>query len=399
MPHTSGRRKAFTNAVVAGAYGAGTLVSGFVFWRAWRNRIWRVGAGPAYESWRRWLREGHSRSLIQAATLAANAHNSQPWRFHVAAETIAIVADLDRHLGCVDPFRRELHLSLGCALENLVQAARGQALSTIVTLPPGRLELAPPNRPRDAAAIVRLTPALQADTTLYDAIPHRHTHRGAYDRRREIPEPLLGEMRSLVPTEAPLRLFLFTRAARLPLGELIVDATRAIVNDAPMATDHARWLRFDWQAIQRQGDGLTVDASLTSPLSRVLAKMRPPSIARALRQWVRETRDIHVGTAPLLGIIAVRNLYDRPGALQAGRLWQRLHLWMTSRGLVAQPLNQPVVRVDRERALQAGDHTAEALAHMTGAPEWHPTLIFRAGYADRRAAASPRREIDAVLAH
>jgi hypothetical protein len=81
-------------------------------------------------------REEHesSRSLINAAVLAANAHNTQPWRFMVADHTISIAADAERHIGSFDPFRREMHQSLGCAIENLMIAARAHGFAHELTL-------------------------------------------------------------------------------------------------------------------------------------------------------------------------------------------------------------------------------------------------------------------------
>jgi len=84
-------------------------------------------------------------------------------------------------------------------------------------------------------------------------------------------------------------------------------------------------------------------------------------------------------------------------ALQAGRLWQRLHLLLTARGLAAQPLNQPVERVDREREVNEPPRTAQALAIITGDPAWLPTFVFRAGYAEHPAAMSPRRPLETVM--
>ena len=167
-----------------------------------------------------------------------------------------------------------------------------------------------------------------------------------------------------------------------------------------------RWRRtardgfdFDWDAVQKHRDGITLDAVGLPALVNAAAKILPrPSDEQADRQWLDATRDIHVATAPLLGMIAVRDLYDRPLALSAGRLWQRLHLWLTARGLVAHPLNQPAERVDRERALNAPANTAESLARLTGESGWQPTFVFRAGYANGAARLSPRRAVEAVVA-
>lgn len=49
-------------------------------------------------------------------------------------------------------------------------------------------------------------------------------------------------------------------------------------------------------------------------------------------------------------------------ALGVGRLWQRLHLLLTARGLAAQPLNQPVKRA-RERIAPAAANRAGARGH------------------------------------
>ena len=91
------------------------LAAGGVVWRAWSNGVFHVGSGPAYEPWHDWRDDplDGPLALVRAGILAANAHNTQPWRFHVAENQIAVFADHDRHLGAFDPFRREMALSLG----------------------------------------------------------------------------------------------------------------------------------------------------------------------------------------------------------------------------------------------------------------------------------------------
>jgi hypothetical protein len=186
------------------------------------------------------------------------------------------------------------------------------------------------------------------------------------------------------------------RKARL--GELTVSATEDIIADHDMAEASARWFRLDWQSMQEHRDGITMDAVGLPPLLNVLAKIAPAvSSAQADRQWLNATRDVHVKTAAVLGVIAVRDLYDVPTTLAAGRAWQRLHLWATSRGLAAQPINQAAERVDREAELGRPPRMAEALAQVTADPAWRPTFIFRMGFADRPARLSPRRPVSAVV--
>src|SRR6185295_17648561 len=107
--------------------GAGALVAGgaAAAWRAWDQGVFSTGQGPAYEPWNTWngAAPRSELRLVHAAILSANPHNTQPWRFRVRAESIELFADPARNIGAIDPFRREMHMGLGCALENLLQAA------------------------------------------------------------------------------------------------------------------------------------------------------------------------------------------------------------------------------------------------------------------------------------
>lgn len=377
--------------------GAAAPAAGGRLWHALHDGIWSAGNGAAYQAWRDREQGNAQEKLLRSAILAASAHNTQPWKFRVEPGVITVFADLERHIGSFDPYRREMHLSIGCALENLDQAARAQGLEARMELKPGTLR--PGDPPGSPAAIVRLTPNEHGAAGLFQAIAHRHTHRGVYEPDREIPERILALMQQAVPSSSPpMRLFLFTGRAMHPLARLIVSATRAIVADRQMSKDNARWFRFRHEAVERCRDGLTLDANVTAPLANFAAKLFPPSAERADRHWLHDTEKVYVRTAPLLGAIAVRDLYDRPTALCAGRLWQRLHLLLTAHDIAAQPLNQPVERVDRERAEgNESPQIAGALARITGDPAWHATFIFRAGYAARAAPLSPRRDLRAVV--
>jgi len=119
--------------------------------------------------------------------------------------------------------------------------------------------------------------------------------------------------------------------------------------------------------------------------------------ASADRYWLSITRETHVSTAPVLGMLLVRDRLDAPSALQAGRAWQRLHLAATAEGLAAQPLNQPVECIDRDAMLGRVDTFGSAIAKFGGAPGWEPTFVFRLGVAERAAKPSPRRPIEELL--
>src|SRR5215470_13030049 len=119
--------------------GAGTLVLvvGGVIGRAADQGVFGTNTGPACDAWRAWdLPGGENLDLVRAAILAANAHDSQPWGFRLAPARIDLYADTARNLGSIDPLRREMQLSLGCALENLLLVAQARGSSPALTLRP-----------------------------------------------------------------------------------------------------------------------------------------------------------------------------------------------------------------------------------------------------------------------
>ena len=102
-------------ALVVGAGGLG--------YRAYDQGVFETGEGGAYSAWDDWERGAGPLALVSAAVLAANPHNSQAWVFRVGPSRIDVFADRARSTGSLDPFKREMYVGLGAALENLMQAA------------------------------------------------------------------------------------------------------------------------------------------------------------------------------------------------------------------------------------------------------------------------------------
>jgi hypothetical protein len=227
--------------------------------------------GLAFSLWREGLADSGLPKLVHAAVLAANAHNSQPWRFSLLESGMEVRADLDRHLGSFDPFRREMHQSLGCAIENLVQAAPAQGLMAHVEAFSARL---PPKGDETLAARVRFTAAAVREPELFSVIIKRHTHRGAYDTSRSLPSAVRAELSKTVDNPQ-VRLVLLDGTRRAELGKLIVQATRQIVADREMAAGNAKWFRFRNIDVQEHRDGLTLGANVVSPLMAAAARLLP----------------------------------------------------------------------------------------------------------------------------
>jgi hypothetical protein len=129
-----------------------------------------------------------------------------------------------------------------------------------------------------------------------------------------------------------------------------------------------------------------------------VAKIVPLSVLRWMVSGKKEDPYLKLLlTAPMFGLIAVRDRYDQEQSLRAGRAWQRAHLLATAPQLAARPANEAVEMVDHERKLGHEPRHAKLLTELMGDATWQPTFTFYMGYAIRRANASPRRSVQHVV--
>jgi nitroreductase len=391
------RRRAF----LQGAGVATFLVAGGGVWRALDQGVFSAGAGPAYLPWKDWRKDPGSGLLVlvRAAILAASPHNTQPWLFKVTDSRIELYLDPRRNLGALDPYLREAHLGMGCALENLVLAAVARGSAIDVSLEPGKLERIPAEPKPLLVARVEIAACIQELDELYEAIPKRHTNRGAYLPHQPVPPPFLDALSRLASDEPDVRLFLFTSDAdRRRIVEVSAAANAELYSDPEVMRDNGRWLRLRREEIRKFRDGLTIDAFGLPPVAAGLAKMMPEwMVRRAAARGARTGYSALMSSAPLIGVIAVRDRYDREQSLRAGRIWQRAHLLATAHGLAGRPCNEAVERIDHERALGKPPRQAGLLAEILGGTGWQPTFVFYMGYPALAAQASPRRPLGLVV--
>jgi nitroreductase len=330
--------------------------------------------------------------LVAAATLAPNPHNSQPWLFSVRSDRIDLFADASRNIGAIDPFKREKYIGLGAALENLVVAAEATGYRAGVTLMPEGAH-------SDHAARIELSQATKRNSSLADQIAKRHTNRYAFVADKDVPTAALAAMAGLgdASTSDARVLWFSSNAQRSQLSSLLVAATEAIIRDPDQSRSDYQWFRQTWDAIQRQRDGITIDASGLPELTQALAKLLPAQSRQATDDaWLTATRDRHTKTAAAYGIVAVRDATDNRQRLGGGRLLEQVHLWTTGNGIALHHMNQLTERADRERELQIKLQFGDALAQLL--PDgWQALSLFRIGYPTRTPNKSPRRAVEAVI--
>lgn len=333
--------------------------------QAVRN-TWRHGTPPAGDD------AALRRELIRYATLAPSSHNTQCWQFRSEARAISILPDLSRRCPAVDPDDHHLFVSLGCAAENLIQAALANGLQ------------ASPDDSVMAGGALRLllAPTKAHASPLFQAIPERQSTRAAYDGNPLSREEL--EMLKKAGSGNGVRvIFLTGQAALENVLDYVVQGNTAQMNDRAFVDELKAWIRFSGDDAVRTGDGLYAAASgnpslptwLGSPLFKLF--FTPGSENDKYAKHVRSSAGIAV---------FVSDVEDKAHWVEVGRCYERFALQSTALGIRNAFLNQPV-EVSSLRP---------QFAAFLGIGGRRPDLVVRFGRG-KRLPSSLRRPVQAVL--
>lgn len=367
---------------VGGALGVGLAARGTTV------GVYDVGEGAPYDAWDHLPDDGSPQSLVAAAILAANPHNTQAWRFALSDDVIRISPDRRRSLPATDPSDIELVMGLGCALENLVVAAAAAGRTVTSSTDSSGVTL---------AKLSEQTRSPQKGSDLFPAITRRHTNRGPYLANLTLPDSALDSGSAVVMSLPTAHLTWLTADARDQFGQLVVAATQAVISDRAQSDEINRWWRGTRADIDLHRDGMTIDAQGLPPVTTFLAKMLPPTSQAANdASWLANTRQVHVPTAAAFGLVSLADPTSPAEQIDAGRAFQRLHLWATTQGLAMHPLNQVIERINRDRAQGRTSQFEAAVRDLTPAGRT-AVLAFRIGVPTVAPRRSPRRPITDVL--
>lgn len=310
------------------------------------------------------------RDLVRYAALAANGHNTQPWRFRLAEGAMDILPDFSRTTHIVDPDDHHLFVSLGCATENLAIAAAAAGR-------PGEARIDP-----EGFVHFAYSAGPSRSDPLFAAIPRRQSTRSEYDGRAIAAADL--ETLRKAAEEPGVRLVLLTERARIDqVRDIVIAGNTAQMQDPAFMAELKQWLRFNPRSAIEAGDGLFAAASGNPVLPDSLGRLAFDTVFTAAGEGDKYARQIDssAGIAVFLG-----EREDKAHWIAVGRACQRFALAATALGLKHAFVNQPV-----EVAPLRSD-----LAALVGEPGVRPDIVMRFGYG-RDLPFSPRRPVDDVL--
>jgi len=378
---------------IQGAGFISVLVAGGTVWRAIDQGVFSSGEGQAYQEWKNWDKNPSTGllSLVQSAILAASPHNTQPWLFKISDSSIDLYVDLKRNIGAIDPLLRELHMGVGCALENLLLAAKAYGYSY-------QLDYFPNSSDLTHVVNIRLRKDETVSSALYHAIPRRHTNRGPHDMTNTVPINALNTLSMLGEQFTKVKVvWIEDENHRDSFFDLNTKATKELINDQEQSKASFRWLRNSWQELQAKKDGVSIDTTGISPVMRAIAKIIPPVSRESGDQYFFDAMKNLKNVTDRVGIIVAKNNSDNTQRMQGGRYWQRMHLWGTTQGLAMQPVNQVPERIDRAHSLGEESIFNSELQRLIGESHWQALMPFRIGNPQQEALKSPRRFVSEVI--
>lgn len=275
-------------------------------------------------------REAVLRELIRYAVMAPSSHNTQCWQFRLGAQSLALLPDLSRRCPVVDPDDHHLFVSLGCAAENLAQAALAHGLQAETAFK------------SEAGGGTRIEIGLAATaarrTALFEAIPQRQSTRGLYDG-----QPLTAAELQLLQQAGSgpgVQLRLLTdKPALEQVLEFVVQGNTVQMRDAAFVEELKAWLRFSDAEVLALRDGLFSRSSGNPAVPRWLG-------SRLFSLFFTEKAEndkyaAHLRSSAGIAVFSTES-DDAAHWVQAGRAFERFALQATALGVRTAHLNQPV---------------------------------------------------------
>ncbi|CAM5576497.1 Acg family FMN-binding oxidoreductase [Streptomyces aurantiogriseus] len=306
---------------------------------------------------------------LAAAVAAPSIFNTQPWRYRLDPETVAIEvrAAPERGLRHADPAGRALHLSVGAAVFNLRVTVGHLGWTPVTRLLPD------PEDPSLLASVRPTGPAAQRPTgrraDLFPAIWRRHSSRFPFSDR-PLPTYVRAELTEAARMEGAVLTFSAPpETARLL--RLTAEAEQRNRNDPDRGAESRRWVHRDPDEPRDLGLPQTAlgpqDAHEHIPMRDFTAQRHP----ERLRAQPFET-------APVIALLTTEH-DRRTDWLRAGEALEHALLVATVHGLRASLLHQPMEWSDLRRSLNpAPEHTG------------HAQMLIRLGYGPE-GPATPRR--------
>jgi nitroreductase len=303
--------------------------------------------------------------LVKFAMLAPSSHNTQPWKFIVNKNTITFAADTSKWLTVADSDKRELYISLGCSIENLLIASDHYGMNYNIQYLPDE------NNP-DIAAIFTYEDKMNEPKPdpLFNEILKRLTNRNKFEDR-PVDNALLEKLKSAAVND--LKIYFVSDKNKIEdINKLVIEADKTEFANPGFRKELGKWL----------GRGAFGSGKFMSGFSKFVVEHIN------IGKMIAKSDSSRMLSSPVFGIIYSDSAeIDRLTEIMTGRTFERIYLTASMLGLSLQPMSQLMQLKDIKQNLGKIASLEDKILLQT----------FRLGYAKHIEKMSPRFTYEEIV--
>lgn len=315
------------------------------------------------------------RFLLKFAVIAPSSHNTQPWSFSVAGSTIHIYRAPDRRLPIADPIDRQLFISIGCAIQNILIAADYYGYST-------KIKFISEDRDDHLIAIIELKQEKKRDSSgdhLVNCITRRRTNRNRY-KLDPIDKNILQELRSLEIRNTYISI-ISQNEKMAQLSDVAVLASIESLVDTEFRRELSHHVKHNMtnSKVGMPGFSLGIPTPVSFLLPLLIRLFNMEKAARKQNEFLFKKHTPYI-------VVIMTDCDERKNWLEAGQLFEQFALVCTKHGISVSPWGAPIQVGEFHKNLQEILKT-----------KMRPQIFFRMGYATKPSKHTPRIPNNEVL--
>lgn len=313
--------------------------------------------------------------LIGFAVLAPSGHNSQPWEFSIEGDSIFIWVNKERSLSASDPLGRQLMISVGCALENLLVAADYYGFNADIIYSQGILGQGHIVK----VSFKKISSSNKDSGHIAFQILNRCTNRNEYSIQAP-PALFTDKLHPLSNEEFKIDIVVDEKR-RFGLADVALNAQIEIMDDDSFRKELSHYVKsnFTGDKVGMPGFTLGIPAPISIFASKLIQKINLSKKTKG-----KDENLLKNFTPAFIVISSAKD--DRRSWIISGQLLERIWLMAERDRLSCSPLAAPV---------QVGEYYKE-VQNILGI-KFRPQVFLRLGFARKSAKHSPRFNVQDVI--
>jgi hypothetical protein len=296
--------------------------------------------------------------------LAPSSHNSQPWKFTVGDGSILVTPNEHRALSVSDSNQRQLFISLGCAIENIIVAADYYNL---------RSDLVHSSEGGTLITFVEEMRREKDEQHLIFSILRRHTNRNPYISSEEINPDFLNRLHRLSTADIQVN-FIGKGKRHAEIADVVIQAGITAMENKGFRQELSRYIKtnFTYSSVGMPAFGMGIPTVVSLAAPSMVRHINMNKLARKKDEALLKMY------TPIFCIVSTRG-DNIQSWLDSGRIFERITLEAEKQNIKTAPM---------AAAIQIGEFYRELQSILSST--FRPQVFARMGYTSIVTPHSPR---------